>query len=122
MKTSSRKAKGRALQNHVVAKVLTSFPSLEPADVRGAIMGENGEDIKLSPKAKKLFNFSVECKNQEKYKGVYDCFDQIEGHKDNVFKYISRYRHKHAENPVKDLRKAEWYLRRLITLTEGEQL
>jgi len=40
----------------------------------------------------------------------------------NVFKYISRYRHKHAENPVKDLRKAEWYLRRLITLTEGEQL
>ena len=83
MKTSSRKAKGRALQNHVVAKVLTSFPSLEPADVRGAIMGENGEDIKLSPKAKKWFNFSVECKNQEKYKGVYDCFDQIEGHKDS---------------------------------------
>jgi hypothetical protein len=40
----------------------------------------------------------------------------------NVFKYISRYHHKHAENPVKDLKKARWYLDRLILITEEDQL
>jgi len=29
-------------------------------------MGESGEDIKLSPAARKLIPYSFECKNQEK--------------------------------------------------------
>ena len=29
-------------------------------------MGENGEDIKLSPAARKLIPYSFECKNQER--------------------------------------------------------
>jgi|TARA_R100001244_G_scaffold106559_1_gene79039 hypothetical protein len=78
MITKSRKAKGRALQNLVVEKVLSSFPSLEKDDVKGAIMGERGVDIKLSPKAKKVFPFNVECKNQERFKNVYDCFAQAD--------------------------------------------
>ena len=63
--TSSRKAKGRRLQNKVRDLILEKF-DLHPDDVRGAIMGESGEDIKLSHSARKLFPFSVECKAQEK--------------------------------------------------------
>lgn len=41
--------------------------------------------------------------------------DEFEGYlKGNVLKYVSRYKHKHQENPVKDLQKAQWYLNRLI--------
>lgn len=29
-------------------------------------MGENGEDIRLSPAARRLFNYSVECKARAK--------------------------------------------------------
>jgi hypothetical protein len=38
--------------------------------------------------------------------------------KGNILKYVSRYRHKHKE-PVKDLKKAAWYLDKLIS-TMGE--
>ena len=62
--TSSRKAKGRRLQNKVRDLILEKF-DLHPDDVRGAIMGESGEDIKLSPAARKLIPYSFECKNQE---------------------------------------------------------
>jgi hypothetical protein len=34
--------------------------------------------------------------------------------KGNIFKYVSRYRYKDKENPLKDLLKAEWYLNKLI--------
>ena len=67
MKTSSGKAKGRRLQNKIRDLLLEHFSDkLEPDDVRGAIMGETGEDIKLSPAARKLIPYSFECKNQEK--------------------------------------------------------
>jgi len=66
MKTSSKKGKGRRLQNFVRDNLVMSFPSLEPDDIKAAIMGESGEDIKLSPAAKRLIPFSFECKNQER--------------------------------------------------------
>ena len=34
--------------------------------MKTAIMGESGEDVHLSPAARKLFPFSVEAKNQER--------------------------------------------------------
>jgi|TARA_R110000744_G_scaffold1004_3_gene3688 hypothetical protein len=50
----------------------------------------------------------------ELIKGSMTSFE-FEGYlKGNVLKYIGRYRHKHKEDPVKDLHKAEWYLKRLI--------
>tara|TARA_R110002020_G_C16266583_1_gene770844 strand:+ start:1360 stop:1710 length:351 start_codon:yes stop_codon:yes gene_type:complete len=82
MTPKSRKAKGRTLQNLIVEKILSSFPSLEKGDVKSAVMGEKGVDIKLSPKAKQLFPFNVECKNQERFKSLYDCFDQASNHTD----------------------------------------
>ncbi len=67
MKTRSGKAKGRRLQNKIRDLLLEHFSEeLEPDDIRTAIMGETGEDIKLSPAARKLIPYSFECKNQEK--------------------------------------------------------
>jgi hypothetical protein len=66
MKTSSKKGKGRRLQNFVRDNLVKSFPSLEQDDIKAAVMGESGEDIKLSPAAKRLIPFSFECKNQER--------------------------------------------------------
>ena len=67
MKTSSGKAKGRRLQNKIRDLLLEHFSDkLEPDDIKVAIMGESGEDIKLSPAARKLIPYSFECKNQEK--------------------------------------------------------
>ena len=67
MKTRSGKAKGRRLQNKIRDVLLEHFSDkLEPDDVKVAIMGESGEDIKLSTAARKLIPYSLECKNQEK--------------------------------------------------------
>lgn len=65
MRPQSCKAKGRRLQQEVRDAVLSTFPSLEPGDVRSAPMGTPGTDLQLSPAALKLFPYDVECKNQE---------------------------------------------------------
>ena len=66
MKTASKKAKGRKLQDFVRDRLLSCFPFLEQDDIKSAIMGESGEDIKLSPAARKSIPYSFECKNQER--------------------------------------------------------
>tara|TARA_R110002033_G_scaffold165130_1_gene202767 strand:+ start:265 stop:621 length:357 start_codon:yes stop_codon:yes gene_type:complete len=65
MKSRSAKNKGKRLQNNVKDLLLETFNQLEPDDIKSAIMGESGEDIKLSPAARKLIPYSFECKNQE---------------------------------------------------------
>jgi hypothetical protein len=75
MKTSSCKAKGRLLQNKVRDLLLSIFPTLEPDDVRSVAMGQQGEDVQLSPAARKLFSYSIECKNTEKI-NVWEAFKQ----------------------------------------------
>ena len=66
MKPRSAKNKGKRLQNKIRDLILEKFDSLEKDDVRSITMGDSGEDILLSPAARRLFPFSVECKNQEK--------------------------------------------------------
>ena len=75
MKTSSAKAKGRLLQQWTRDLILEHFPDLEPDDVRSTGMGQSGEDIQLSPAARKRFGFSIECKNVERL-NVWDAYDQ----------------------------------------------
>ena len=65
MKSRSAKNKGKRLQNKVRDLLLETFNQLEPDDIRSAIMGEQGEDIKLSPAARRLIPYSFECKNRE---------------------------------------------------------
>ena len=67
MKPRSAKNKGKRLQNKIRDLILEKFNNiLELDDVRSITMGDSGEDILLSPAARRLFPFSVECKNQEK--------------------------------------------------------
>lgn len=67
MKPRSAKNKGRRLQKEVQQKLLERFKgTLEEDDIKVAIMGESGEDLKLSPAARKLIPYAIECKNQEK--------------------------------------------------------
>ena len=79
MKTQSRKAKGRRLQNLVAKKILKTFKHLKKEDVQVAIMSERGPDIKLSRIAKRLVPLQIECKNQQKMKTVYDFYSQATG-------------------------------------------
>ena len=48
MKTRSKKAKGRRLQNWVRDELLKRFPKLTDNDIVCAIMGERWLDFKLS--------------------------------------------------------------------------
>lgn len=65
MKTSSAKAKGRRLQQEV-RDVLLQVSKLHDDDIRSTPMGCSGEDIMLSPAARAIFPWSIECKNVEK--------------------------------------------------------
>ena len=77
MKSRSAKNKGKRLQNSFRDLLLETFTQLEPDDIRSAIMGESGEDIKLSPAARKLIPYAFESKNQEKL-NIWDSLSQAE--------------------------------------------
>ena len=82
MKPRSAKNKGKRLQNKVRDLILEKYTQLEPDDVRSITMGDSGEDILLSPAARRLFPFSVECKNQEKL-NIWSSLEQAEGNSGN---------------------------------------
>ena len=84
MKPRSAKNKGKRLQNKVRDIILEKFDSLEPDDVRSITMGDSGEDILLSPAARRLFPFSVECKAQESL-SIWSALQQAES---NAGKHI----------------------------------
>ena len=72
-KIKSSKAKGRRLQNYVRDRLRDVFikewsllPKLENDDIKSQTMGMTGEDIILSPSARKIIPYSFECKNQER--------------------------------------------------------
>ena len=66
MKTQSAKAKGRRLQQFVVQRLLSSFRDLGEDDIRSTAMGQSGDDVQLSGRARELIPYSFECKNQER--------------------------------------------------------
>ena len=78
MKTRSSKAKGRRLQNWVRDELLSLFTNLSNDDIYCAIMGESGADVKFSPHAQKVLPYSIECKNKETFKGIYDIIKQAQ--------------------------------------------
>ena len=75
----SRKSKGKKLQKEVQTLLLekTEKFGLVDGDIRNAIMGESGIDLKLSPAAEKIIPFDIECKNQEKI-NVWSAISQAE--------------------------------------------
>ena len=79
MKTSSCKAKGRRLAARVREMLRKAAPVILPDDIHVQSSGVNGPDLILSPKAKEIFNFAIECKNTEKL-NVWDAIVQAEIH------------------------------------------
>ena len=78
MKTRSAKNKGKRLQNSVRDILLETFKEqLEPDDIKSTTMGESGEDIQLSPAARKIIPIAFESKNQEKL-NIWSSLEQAE--------------------------------------------
>ena len=75
MKPQSAKAKGRNLQKWMRDLILENFTDLEPDDVRSTSMGAGGEDLQLSPAARRRFPYSVEAKNCERL-NVWGAYEQ----------------------------------------------
>ena len=80
MNVRSNKAKGRKLQNMVRDILRDSFPTLEEDDIKSQTMGMTGEDIVLSPAARKLIPYSFECKNVERLQ-MWQAIEQCETNK-----------------------------------------
>ena len=66
VKTSSCKAKGRALQTHVAKQIRERF-NLPETDCCSRPMGSPGVDIMMSEKAIKCLPLSIECKNTKTF-------------------------------------------------------
>lgn len=64
MKPQSAKNKGRILQKAVRDLILETNPELQADDVQSRSMGAGGEDVLLSPAARKMVPFQIECKNK----------------------------------------------------------
>lgn len=79
MKTSSAKAKGRRLCASLRQALLECAPELQPDDIRITSSGACGEDLLLSPTARQVFPFAIECKNQEKI-NIWSALNQAETH------------------------------------------
>ena len=107
MKTRSAKAKGRRLQNKIRDLLLEEFKELEPDDIRTAIMGETGEDIKLSPAARRKIPYSFECKNQEKL-NIWESYKQADENSGDYEPIVFVKRNKHKPLVVLD---AEYFIR-----------
>ena len=83
MNIKSAKAKGRNLQNLVRDKLRSIFVGkvLEEDDIKSQTMGMSGEDIVLTPSAKKVIPYSFECKNTERlnlWKSLEQCESNCE--------------------------------------------
>lgn len=76
------KQKGRLGQQEIRDAILAKFPELEPDDVKSTTMGDGGEDIQLSPAARKLLPITIEVKRRKSgMKIAYDFIAQAKAHK-----------------------------------------
>lgn len=79
MKPASAKAKGRVLAKLLKEEMLRCCPRLQEDDIYVTPSGVPGDDLKLSPTAKQVFPWNIECKNREKL-NVWQAIRQAESH------------------------------------------
>jgi len=96
VKTSSAKAKGRRACQAVKDKLLAAFPNLSDDDIHVASAGQTGEDLMLSPKARKEIPLSFEVKNQERLQ-IYKALEQA---KSNCGDYIPILAYTRNRSPI----------------------
>lgn len=74
MKSASCKSKGRRLQRWFV-ELLNDVLGL--SDIESRPMGSQGEDIIMGNESRRVFPYSVECKNQEAI-NIWKAYDQAQ--------------------------------------------
>jgi len=79
MKTQSRKAKGRRLQQQFMQLLIEKL-DIDPEDIESRSMGAGGEDLIMSKAARNKFPYSIECKNQERM-NIWSAWEQANGNK-----------------------------------------
>ena len=79
MKTQSRKAKGRRLQQQFMQLLIEKL-DIDPEDIESRAMGSGGEDLIMSKAARTKFPYSIECKNQESL-NIWKAWEQANGNK-----------------------------------------
>lgn len=75
----NNKQRGRSFQQEVRDLILETFPQLEIDDCRSASMGAGGEDVQLSPAARKLLPIQIECKRVKSFP-AYNWYNQAKSH------------------------------------------
>ena len=75
MKISSAKKKGRRILLELREAILRAFPELCFEDIVIMPTSVGGDDLKLSPAARRVFPFSVEGKNKENL-GIFAAIEQ----------------------------------------------
>ena len=77
MTPASGKQKGRKFQQKVRDRIISAYKEygVLPEDVKSTSMGQGGEDIQLSPFARELFPYSVECKKHKSF-AIYNPYEQ----------------------------------------------
>lgn len=63
----------------VKALLLKHAPTLQPDDLQVTSSGATGEDIKMSPRARNIYPFKTECKNQQTI-SIWKALKQAEEH------------------------------------------
>tara|TARA_B100000925_G_C21863101_1_gene410848 strand:+ start:473 stop:805 length:333 start_codon:yes stop_codon:yes gene_type:complete len=81
MKTQSKKAKGRRLQQWV-RDLLIEKLEVHPEDIESRSMGAGGEDLIMSRSAREKFPYSIECKNQESL-NIWKSYEQAQQNSGN---------------------------------------
>ena len=79
MKTQSRKAKGRRLQQKFMQLLIEKL-DIDPEDIESRSMGAGGEDLIMSKAARDKFPYSIECKNQERL-NIWQAWEQTNNNK-----------------------------------------
>ena len=81
MRTQSKKAKGRRLQQWV-RDLLIEKLEVHPEDIESRSMGAGGEDLIMSRSAREKFPYSIESKNQESL-NIWKSYEQAQQNSGN---------------------------------------
>ena len=93
MRTQSKKAKGRRLQQWV-RDILIEKLEVHPEDIESRSMGAGGEDLIMARSARQKFPYSIECKNQEKI-NIWESYKQANENSKNYEPVVVLKRNKH---------------------------
>ena len=93
MRTQSKKAKGRRLQQWV-RDILIEKLEVHPEDIESRSMGAGGEDLIMSRSAREKFPYSIECKNQESL-NIWKSYEQAQQNSGNYEPIVVLKRNNH---------------------------